>query len=65
MPKDCCGNYKYAPEYTHTLCGNCGAVTLDSGREWGIAKGMTFKTMDHAKFYIANGHRADNDFKED
>ena len=59
-----CDDYKYNPSYTHVNCGNCGAVTLDSGREWGIAKGMSFKNMDFARFYIEKGHRAGEDKKD-
>lgn len=61
----CCDNYKYNPSYTYASCGNCGAITLDSGREWGVAKNMTFKSMSHAEFYIKNGKRSDNDLKEE
>jgi len=60
----CCGNYIYNPSYAYASRGGCGAISLDSGREWGIAKNMTFKTMDYAKFYMKNGVRAESDFNE-
>ena len=56
-----CDNYKYNPSYAFVSCGNCGAVTLDGGNEWKIAKRMEFKNMDFAKFYIDKGFRADAD----
>lgn len=43
------------PEYNHYVYGCCGAVTLDSGRDWGIAKNKSFENLDVAKFYLANG----------
>lgn len=60
----CCDNYKYNPHYSHVSCGNCGAVTLDGGREHGIAAGKTFKNIAYAEFYKNNGRRAEDDFKE-
>ena len=66
MFKDqCCDNYKYQPNYDYVSCGNCGAIKLDNGSSHGIAKGMMFKTMAHARFYKKNGKRSDNDFKDD
>jgi len=56
-----CDNYKYRPDYNYVKCGTCGAVTLDSGNEWGIGKRMSFKNMDFAKFYIDKGYRAEAD----
>jgi len=56
-----CNDYKYNPHYSYVECANCGAVTLDSGREWEIAKRMSFKNMEFAKFYIKNGSRAEAD----
>jgi len=56
-----CDDYKYNPHYSHVSCSNCGAVTLDGGSEWKIGKRMSFKNMDHAKFYIDKGFRSETD----
>jgi hypothetical protein len=61
----CCDNYKYNPSYAYVKCGSCGAVTLDGGREHGIAARKTFKSMRYAEFYKKNGYRVEDDLKED